>query len=617
MRRGLLFTLGFAVLLFFLPEILKAGFGKASVSYLSILLGALTLAVLALSWDILARTGQLSLAHAAFYGAGGYTAAILGRLSEGTLWLGIPAAALVGALLALALGSATLRLRGIYFAIATLAFSEVLKAVVQELPSAIGGGPAGVNLAPLFRPHFIPGKMQRWEIAFIQNHDYFLLYAGLLILTILISLYVQRSRLHAAFTAVRTNEAVAGVMGVRSTRTKLLAFVLSSLLVGMLGALDAHRIGSVSPDGAFAISTTVFALVTPIFGGLYTTLGPIVGAGVLAGLEEVLKRSLSQGYLIGYGLVLVLAILILPRGIVGLFRLLGRPRRKPSAEAPPAREAKPTITPLQGTENTQVSHDTHDRSSSPLTPLHSPLPPEGVLEVKDLTMRFGGLTAVSGLSFELSAGEILAIIGPNGAGKTTTLNMISGLLKPTGGNISLRGLELTRLEPAERAHAGLGRAFQVVQPFPEMTVAENVLVGALFGKPGVSESEGQKLANRALARTGLLKLRDQPAEDLTLLQEKRLEIARALATQPQVLLLDEVMAGLRPLEAKEAVALVQEVRDAGVSIIFIEHVMPVVRDLADRVIVMDYGKKIAEGSYAEVTANPQVIEAYLGTEAVA
>ncbi|MDQ3396583.1 MAG: ATP-binding cassette domain-containing protein, partial [Deinococcota bacterium] len=161
---------------------------------------------------------------------------------------------------------------------------------------------------------------------------------------------------------------------------------------------------------------------------------------------------------------------------------------------------------------------------------------------------------------------------------------------------------------------GLGRAFQVVQPFHEMTVEENVLVGALFGKAGVSEAEARRIAEGALARSGLTPLRHKSAEDLTLMEEKRLEIARALATQPAVLLLDEVMAGLRPAEAKDAVALVRRVRDAGVTIIFIEHVMPVVRDLADRVIVMDYGKKIAEGSYGEVTASPQVIEAYLGAE---
>ena len=237
-----------------------------------------------------------------------------------------------------------------------------------------------------------------------------------------------------------------------------------------------------------------------------------------------------------------------------------------------------------------------------------------LLKIHDLGKRFGGLAAVDSLSFSVEEGEIYAIIGPNGAGKTTTLNLVSGLLEPTSGGLELAGRDITKLSPAERCHLGLGRAFQVVQPFPEMSVYDNVLVGALFGKPGTSEKEGRKLTDETLEQTGLLRLKDTPADDLTLLQEKRLEIARALATQPKVLLLDEVMAGLRPGEAREAVELVKGVRDRSVTVVFIEHVMPVVRDLADRVMVMDYGKRLAEGSYQDVTSDPQVVEAYLGAE---
>ncbi|HEX7023088.1 MAG TPA: branched-chain amino acid ABC transporter permease [Trueperaceae bacterium] len=317
---GLLALAVLAVLFAFLPDALRALYGRASVSYLSLVTNGLTLAILALSWDILARTGQLSLAHAAFYGAGAYAAALLGKLTGLPLWLGIPMGGIVAVLLSFLLGSVTLRLRGIYFAIASLAFAEVLKAVVQELPTAIAGGSAGINVQALFRPRFIPGEMERWEIAYLRNERYFLVYAGVLLLTVLVSLYLERSRLRSAFTAIRTNEQVAAVMGVRAARTKLLAFALSSFSVGLLGAVQAHRIGSVSPDMTFGITTTVFALVTPIFGGLYTTLGPILGAGVLAGIEETLRRSLGEGYLIGYGMVLILSILFMPRGLVGLLR---------------------------------------------------------------------------------------------------------------------------------------------------------------------------------------------------------------------------------------------------------------------------------------------------------
>jgi branched-chain amino acid transport system ATP-binding protein len=237
-----------------------------------------------------------------------------------------------------------------------------------------------------------------------------------------------------------------------------------------------------------------------------------------------------------------------------------------------------------------------------------------LLRASGLTKRFGGLSAVDDVSFAVEPGAIFAIIGPNGAGKTTVLNLVSGLLAPTSGRLELDGRDITALSTADRAHAGLGRAFQVVQPFPEMTVRDNVLVGALFGHVGVSRAEAERRADEAIERTGLTALADVDAEELTLMQEKRLEIARALATQPRVLLLDEVMAGLRPTEARDAVQLVKGVRDGGVTVVFIEHVMPVVRDLADRVLVMDHGQVLTEGPYADVVRDPRVIEAYLGKE---
>jgi branched-chain amino acid transport system permease protein len=330
--RDLLLAGLLAVLLAFLPELLKARFERAAVSYLTIASNALILGILALTWDIVGRTGQLSLAHAAFFGAGAYTTAILVRNADAPLWLGLPLAAVVGALMAFALGRVTLRLRGIYFAIATLAFTEVLKAVVQQLPTRIAGGAAGINVTPLFRPQFIAGEMERWEVAFIRNQNYFLLYAALLLLCVIVSVILQHSRFRFAFTAIRTNEEVAAVMGVSAAYYKVAAFMISSALVATLGALEAHRIGSVSPDGAFGVHVTVLALVTPIFGGLYTTVGPIIGAATLSGLEEWLRRTFESGYLIGYGLVLVLSIMFMPRGVVGLAGQLWRARRRRGRE---------------------------------------------------------------------------------------------------------------------------------------------------------------------------------------------------------------------------------------------------------------------------------------------
>ncbi|TBH21525.1 ABC transporter ATP-binding protein [Thermus thermamylovorans] len=238
-----------------------------------------------------------------------------------------------------------------------------------------------------------------------------------------------------------------------------------------------------------------------------------------------------------------------------------------------------------------------------------------VLEVKEISKRFLGLLALHRVSLHLEEGEILAVIGPNGAGKSTLLNVISGLLRPDSGEILLLGENISHLPPEARTHRGLGRAFQIVQPLPELTVRENLLVGALFGKPGLKRKEAEAWVAEVLDLTGLSPRAEALAGELTLLEDKRLELARALATRPRVLLLDEVMAGLRPKEAEEAVALVRRIRDSGVSVLFIEHVMPVVRALADRVVVLDYGEVIAEGAYEEVAQDERVKEAYLGRRA--
>ena len=205
-----------------------------------------------------------------------------------------------------------------------------------------------------------------------------------------------------------------------------------------------------------------------------------------------------------------------------------------------------------------------------------------VLEVQGVSKRFLGLQALKGVSLGLEEGEILAVIGPNGAGKSTLLNVISGLLRPDSGRVLLLGEDVTHLPPEARTHRGLGRAFQIVEPLPELSVRENLLVGALFGKPRTSKREAEAWVDRVLELTGLAPRAEALASELTLLEDKRLELARALATRPKVLLLDEVMAGLRPKEAQEAVEMIRRIRNSGVSILFIEHLMPVVKALADR-----------------------------------
>jgi len=303
---------------------------------------ALFYAYLGQAWNLLGGYGgQFSFGHALFFGTGAYCTAILQIHFHINAWGGFVLATVAGGLIGAGTGWLVFRygLRGSYFALVTLAFAEVLKTVVKSLPFAVAGGSVGTNLPPLFRPVFVAGEMERWEVAFLRNRGYFLVYLGLLALAVLVSVLVQRSRLRYAFTAVRTNEAVAGVMGVNPARTKLVAFVISSVIVGMLGAIEAHRFGSVNPDATFSVHTTVLALVTPIFGGLYTTVGPILAALVLSGVEETLKRTLADGYLVAYGVVLVVSVLFMPRGLVGLLRGLVRRERARRAAAAPRAEA--------------------------------------------------------------------------------------------------------------------------------------------------------------------------------------------------------------------------------------------------------------------------------------
>ena len=237
-----------------------------------------------------------------------------------------------------------------------------------------------------------------------------------------------------------------------------------------------------------------------------------------------------------------------------------------------------------------------------------------LLEVTDLVRRFRGLAAVDGLSFTVEPGQTVAIIGPNGAGKSTVFNLISGLLRPHGGAIRLDGRDITRAPSHARTRAGLGRTFQLVQPFHDLDVLGNVMVGALFGATPSNLTVARAAAVRLCEFVGLGARVEAPVSSLTIADRKRLELARALATRPRLLLLDELMEGLTPTEEHEAVALLGSIRAQGVTLLLIEHVMSTVRDLSDHVIVMDYGKKLAEGDYATVSRDPAVIAAYLGTE---
>ncbi len=235
-----------------------------------------------------------------------------------------------------------------------------------------------------------------------------------------------------------------------------------------------------------------------------------------------------------------------------------------------------------------------------------------ILQVQDVSKRFGGLQALTDVTFDLLQGEILGLIGPNGAGKTTLFNVINGVYPPYRGKVIFRGEDITGMPSYEVARRGMARAHQVVRPLTDLTVRENVMVGACFGREGHSLAAAARKADEALAKVALGGRADQPAGSLNVAQKKRLELARAMAARPYLLLLDEVLAGLNPKEITEMVETVRRIRDEGITILMIEHVMQAVMSISDRIIVLDYGELIAAGKPEEVAANPQVIEAYLG-----
>ncbi len=281
--------------------------GRAHPYYLQLALNILIFAVLALSWDLLARTGQLSLAHAAFFGLGAYASALLVTLAQLPVALGIAAGGLVAAIAATALGVLTLRLRGIYFAIATLAFSETLRVIAKQV--RFTGGSSGLIVPPLLGGSLLAQ---------------YLVILAILVAAVAVSWGINRSRWYFAFTAIRTNEEVAGAMGVDVVRFKVVAFAISAAFAGLAGAFYAHVFLFINPFEAFSIATSVGALVAPIFGGLYSTVGPLVGAAVLRVGEEILRTKFRSGYLIIYGLILAIVILYLPRGLVGLWASMRR-----------------------------------------------------------------------------------------------------------------------------------------------------------------------------------------------------------------------------------------------------------------------------------------------------
>ena len=547
-------------------------------------------AILALSWNILSGySGYFSFGHGAFFGIGMYTSAgLAANLNVPFLWT-LPAAAAMAALLGVALGAVVFRVkavRGELFALLTLAVTFVVGTIV--LNTRIDGGP-GVSLAGVATPKLGP----------TASSSIYLIVLVVAVATLLIAWRIHSSKLGTGLFAIHDDEDVAEVMGVPTFRYKLLAFGISCALAGLAGGIHALFVSYVTAGETFNITVPLTVVLMSVLGGTRHWAGPAVGAAAItcllyaftAGDNAVAGKA-------AVGVVLIAVILFMPNGILGYFL-----KRKPGAAAlqPPAVDAP------AASQRAALVAPPPPSTVSVLRTAHKPL-----LEVRQLSKAFKGVQALDSVSLQVREGEILGLLGPNGSGKSTFINVVSGHYPASGGEIEFDGRQLVGLPAHRIAHAGIARTYQIPRPFAHMTVLENVAMVAMFGAAALDHKQARREAWKWLEFTGLQARADALPDDLNLHQRKFLELARALAAQPRLVLLDEVLSGLTPGEINEAVALIRQIRERGATIVFVEHVMHAVMALTDRIAVLNYGKLIAEGPAAEVMQDVEVVTAYLG-----
>ena len=541
-------------------------------------------AVFGVSWNILSGYGgQLSFGHASFFGIGAYTVTLALVYWNLTPWLGIPLGMVVGALAAVVIGVPTFRLRGHYFALSMLAYPLAILYFLQYL------GFQEMSL-PMHREN--PAAY----LEFTDQRLYTVVATGVLAAGVLVCMLVENSRFGLALLAIRQNELAAEAAGINSRLWKMRALITSGTIAAAAGGLYACVLLVVTPDSVFGLLVSAQPVVVTLFGGVVSIWGPLIGAAVLVPLAESLNAQLGniipgiQGVV--YGAAIIGIILAAPDGLYWTIR--DRWFRRAALPAPPP--AIPAA-PLPARDYADVG------ASAPL------------LLVQDLSRSFGGLRAVSQVSFSVARGEILGIIGPNGAGKTTLFNVLNGVLPPDEGSATLAGEPMLGRKVYQVCRMGVGRTFQVVRSFPRLPLLDNVIVGA-YGA-GLPDHDAVASAEHALQRVGMLQLATRQAGQLTNKQLRLMELARALAGRPRLLLLDETLAGLGRDECDDVLDVLAKLRDEGMTIAIIEHTMHAMMRLADRFVVLDHGAVLASGLPRDVVEDRAVIEAYLGKKFLA
>ena len=537
-------------------------------------------AAMGLSWNIISGyAGQISFGHQVFFGIGAYVTVLLIVKAGLTPWIGMIAAVGVAVLAAVLIGIPTFRLAGIYFGLATLAYPLIFRIVMDWLG---------------FQEVAIPMKREQpgWFMQFSDPRSFDLLALGVLAATLVLSRVIEGSRLGYRLRAIKENEQAAEAMGVDSFRCKMMAYMLSAAPAAVVGAVYVHAIlFIVTPEAVFGLLVISQTLVVCLVGGTGTLWGPLIGAALMVPVSEILDTTVGdrlpgiQGVV--YGGALILIMLYAPEGLYWRARQLFRGRA-----GRPAEVGRPAI----------VAPAADGPASAPGDAV--------LLEVRGISKAFIGLQALSDIAFEARDREILGVIGPNGAGKTTLFNVLNGFLVPDRGEVRFLDHPATGHRPSTLCRLGIGRTFQVPRTFPHLTLLENVMIGAFVHVRPVPSARA--LAHAALTKVGLADRAEAMPSGLTTLDLRLMELARCLATEPRLVLLDEPLAGLSGDGVAVMIGAIRSVRALGVTVVIIEHTMQALLSLADRLIVLDQGRRLAEGTPGQVTRDPVVIEAYLG-----
>ena len=606
-----------------------------SVFYLVLLSTVLFWIGQATSWNVLSGySGYFSFGQGAFVGIGAYATAVLSGRHGVEFFVTLPVAGGLAVALAVAVGALAFRLRsfrGEIFALLTLAVPFILAALAR-INSAIDGGQGIVVRVPAF-PDWL-GQFQDFL---------YLLNLAVAAAAVALGFAIQHSRLGWALASIRDDEDVAEGLGVATFRHKMLAISASGLIGGVAGGIFALQIGFVTVESVFGLTIPLFVIVMSVLGGRSHWLGPVIGAAVVVTLQDRLSAAGFEGWrLVILGAVLALLVVVAPEGLQS--RLRGRPRAALLAFAAPVAAlavlrvwggvldwivagmvcaAAAALWPSAAGRGARAPRpEPQEPRARPPTATAPVIPPAaageggGVLvDCRDVARYFGGVRALQGLTLEIAEGELVGLVGPNGSGKTTLINLLAGRLRPTGGTIRVAGRDIVGLPPHRVAHAGVSRTYQIPRPFESMTVRDNVAIAIMFGREPRPLQDARRAAERHLDFVGLRHLAGAYPTAINLHQRQLLEMARAVATGPKVLLLDEAMAGLNPAEIDNAVRVVRRIHESGVTIVVVEHLLRVVNQLATRIVVLDRGSCLADGDPRTVMRDPEVVRAYLGKHA--